>query len=181
MSGWGSFTHLWCEYGFTLQQDPCCSGMLLWILTVFASNKFIFFFAFVSNTSYFFPSTCSLSPTLLRSRAILPYWFCEVQWPEHGSGTRKGVGSIPAKLQVFIGLSECGIICLQGYTTNHNIFCFVTGVLSVRRHCKLEAQGKSCQMHYAFADVGENIRKPHVCISDYCLQILCFEIRCKDN
>lgn len=44
-------------------------------------------------------------PTLLLSRAILPYWFCEVQWPEHGTGTGKGVGSIPAKLQVFIGLS----------------------------------------------------------------------------
>lgn len=105
MSGWGSFTQLWCEYGFTLQQDFCCSGMLLWILTVFAPNKLIFFLAFVSNTSYFCTSTCSFSPTLLLSRAILPYWFCEVQWSERSTGTGKGVGSIPKKIQVFIGLS----------------------------------------------------------------------------
>lgn len=96
MSGWGR-----CEDGFTLQQDPCCSGMCLWILT----NTFIFFFSFVSNTSYFCPSSCSLSTTLHPSRTILPYWLCEVHSPARRTGTGKGVGSIPGKLQVFIGLS----------------------------------------------------------------------------
>lgn len=181
MSGWGSFTHLWCEYGFTLQQDPCCSGMLLWILTVFASNKFFFFLCFCIQHILFFFLPLALFPPPFsvpgpfflidsaRSSGQSVALALERAWDQFLQNFKCSLGC------------QCGIICLQGYTTNHNIFCFVIGVLSVRRHCKLEAQGKTCQMHYAFADVGENIWKPHVCMSNYCLQILCFEIRCEDN
>lgn len=58
----------------------------------------------------FFPSTALplSSLTTLLTWALflpLPYWFCEVQWVEHGTSNVKGMGSILTKFQVFTGLS----------------------------------------------------------------------------
>lgn len=107
MSGQGSFTQLWWEYAFTLQLDPYFWSMLLWFLTVFAPNKFIFPF----QHTLFLSFCCLSSPPLVQLSLLgalslpLLYWFCEVQWVEHGTSNGKGMGSIPTKFQAFAGLS----------------------------------------------------------------------------
>lgn len=133
--------------------------MLLWILTVFAQNKFIFFFVFciIFPPTFFFPG---------------PFFFIDSARSSGQSAAQaleRAWDQFPQNFKCSLGC-QTGIICLQGYATHHaDIFCFVIGVLAVRSHYKLEAQGKICRTRHTFTDVRENIQKLHVCMKEYCL------------
>lgn len=116
---------------------PCCSGMLLWILTVFAQNKFIFFFAFciIFPPAFFFPGPFFFIDSV-RSSGQSAAQALERAWDQ-----------FPQNFKCSLGC-QTGIICLQGYATDRaDIFCFVIGVLAVRSHYKLEAKSAGSATH----------------------------------
>lgn len=158
MSGRGSFTRLWWECAFTLQQDPHFWSMLLWFLTVLVPNKFIFFLLCPTHpipVLLLSPTPLSLSLSLLPQAFCRPllYWFCEVQWLEHSAGNGKGMGSMPTKFQAFPDLSHPDKLS-AGFTPLHctGVFCFVIGAyqcqVSLLAPCVGRTLQNAAQLHW---------------------------------
>lgn len=142
--------------------------LLRWFLTAFTPYKFVVFFTFVPNTSYFCPSTWSLSPTLPQEghSSLLILWG-SVGSAQHRQ--RKGRGINSHKIQAFtvwdnLSAGLCHWRCW------YIVLCF--SALAVRGHCELDAQGNTVGMQHTFSDVGENVQKLYVCITDFHFQKL---------